>query len=148
MFQGQTKLYPRQVGGPRIAFYAYMAKDESSPGRHHTFIFHNVTTNVGNAYNKHTGIFTATSAGFFVFSVVVYPVGGAHIPVEVVKNSDVIGSTTTYTNGHYSLATTTIIVQLSVGDACYIRTSSSVTPSGSIFSRQEAKASFTGWLLF
>ncbi|CAC5424864.1 unnamed protein product [Mytilus coruscus] len=144
----QNKLHRRQVGGPRIAFYAHMANDEPSPGRHHTLIFHNITTNIGNAYNKHTGIFTATSAGVYVFSVVVFPYSSAHIPVEIVKNSDVIGSMSTLTGTYYSFVSSTIVVQLSIGDACYIRTSSSITPSGSIYSRAEARTSFAGWILF
>ncbi|VDH99682.1 Hypothetical predicted protein [Mytilus galloprovincialis] len=144
----QNKIQRRQVGGPRIAFYAHMANDETSPGRHHTFIFHNITTNIGNSYNKHTGIFTATAAGVYVFSVGVFPYSSAHIPVEIVKNSDVIGSMSTGSGAYNSFASSTIVVQLSIGDACYIRTSSSVTPSGSIYSRAEARTSFAGWFLF
>ncbi|CAG2202143.1 unnamed protein product [Mytilus edulis] len=50
-----------------VAFYAYMSKDESQPGKNHILVFDDVKTNVGLAYNKHNGMFTAPANGVYVF---------------------------------------------------------------------------------
>nr|XP_022310934.1 uncharacterized protein LOC111116241 [Crassostrea virginica] len=54
------------------AFHAYMSTPETDPGPHHTFIFDRVVTNIGGNYNHHTGIFTATESGVYVFSWTVF----------------------------------------------------------------------------
>ena len=138
----------RAVSATTTAFYAYMSGHESSPGSHHTLIFGSVITNIGDHYNRYTGIFTAAIAGIYVFSYSITPGIGAYIPVEIVRNNGVVGSSMTRSHGGYQHnAASTVIIQLSVGDVCFIRTSSSSTPSSNIYSGSYARSSFSGWLL-
>jgi len=133
---------------PTAAFYAYMSNNENNPGRHHTIIFDHVIINYGNAYNRYTGIFTSPITGLYVFSYAITAYNGARIPVEIVKNAQVIGSSLTYANSVYQHnAASTIVVQLSAGDSCFIRTSSSYSPSGNIYSNAYVRSSFAGWLI-
>ena len=129
------------------AFYAYMSSLESSPGSHHTLIFDSVITNIGDHYNRYTGIFTAPIAGIYVFSYSIASSSNLYIPVEIVRNKGVVGSSMTRSHSIYQHnAASTVVIQLSVGDVCFIRTSSSSTPSGNIYSSTYARSSFSGWL--
>lgn len=70
----------------------------------------------------------------------------AKIPVEIVKNPQVIGSSVTYANSNLPHnAASTVLIQLSAGDSCFIRTSSTYSPSGNIYSGTNARSSFAGW---
>ncbi|CAC5403588.1 unnamed protein product [Mytilus coruscus] len=140
-------IYSRQSRVTSPAFYAYMSTNEASPGPHHTLIFNSVITNVGNAYNQYSGIFTVPSTGMYVLSYTITAYTSSYIPVEIVKNAGVIGSllTKAYSNYKHSVSST-VVVNMNAGDVCYVRTSGSgATPSGSIYSGTEARTSFTGW---
>ena len=54
-----------------------MTDSETDPGRHHTFIFDRVVTNIGDIYNHHTGILTSTEL-VFTFS---------HGPFSVIREA-------------------------------------------------------------
>ncbi|XP_052069138.1 complement C1q tumor necrosis factor-related protein 3-like [Mytilus californianus] len=140
-------IHSRQSRVTSPAFYVYMSTDEASPGPHHTLIFNSVITNIGNAYNQYSGIFTAPSSGMYVLSYTITADSGASIPVEIVKNADVIGSLLTRAYGSYRQSvSSTVVVNMNAGDVCYVRTSGSgATTAGSIYSRTEARTSFTGW---
>lgn len=68
-----------------VAFYAYFAKDFKSMPKGSTFIFDTVDTNIGNGYNKTTGIFTAPTSGLYAFTWTLH-VAGKHI-LRPKKNS-------------------------------------------------------------
>ncbi|VDH92408.1 Hypothetical predicted protein [Mytilus galloprovincialis] len=146
--QRRTLVSKQQPRASRPAFYVYMSSNENSPGPHHTLIFNQVVSNIGNGYNQYTGIFTAPSTGVYVFSYTIMPDSGAYIPVEIIKNAGVIGSSFTrpYSSYRHSVSVT-IVVHLTTGDVCYLRTSTSSTPSGNIYSSTSARTSFAGWLL-
>ena len=130
------------------AFYAYMSTSEYNPGPGHTLIFRHVVTNIGQRYNQHTGIFTAPVSGVYVFTYTVIPFASSYIPVEVIKNSAVIGSTSARVHSHYRDNTgCTVVIQLSAGDVCYLRTNSKISPIGDIYSGSDAYSSFAGWIL-
>lgn len=130
------------------AFYAYMSSNELNPGKHHTLHFDTIITNIGSAYNRYTGIFTPTVSGTYVLSYSIKPYAGAYIPIELVRNTQIIGSAVTKAQSSYEHgASSTVVIQLSAGDACFLRTSNTYTPSGHIYSSAYARSSFSGWRL-
>ncbi|XP_061169375.1 uncharacterized protein LOC133178670 [Saccostrea echinata] len=48
----------------QCAFYAYMNKDEHTLAPHHTLIFDVVKTNIGDSYNKFTGVLQFHQTGY------------------------------------------------------------------------------------
>lgn len=109
--------YRRQLRSTNPAFYAYMSGSENKPGPHHTLIFDHLITNLGNNYNRFTGVFSANQAGLYVFSYTITPDAGAIMPVEIVKNSDIVGSLFVHAYSSYqSAASSTVIIQMNVGD--------------------------------
>ncbi|XP_063447236.1 uncharacterized protein LOC134726749 [Mytilus trossulus] len=146
--QRRTLVSLQQPRASRPAFYAYMSSNEYNPGPHHTLIFNQVISNIGNGYSQYTGIFTAPSTGVYVFSYTIMPDSGAYIPVEIIKNAGVMESsfTRSYSVYRHSVSVT-IVIQLNAGDVCYVRTSTGSAPSGNIYSSTSARTSFAGWLL-
>lgn len=53
-----------------IAFFAELSNDMVNPSSGQTVVFDQILTNVGNAYNPSTGIFTAPLPGTYHFNVV------------------------------------------------------------------------------
>lgn len=148
LFVTGSLVLPRAVSATTTAFYAFMKSSEPNPGSHHTLIFGIVITNIGTHFNRYTGIFTAPIAGIYVFSYSITPDTSSYIPVEIVRNNDVVGSSITRAYGSYQHnAASTVVIQLSAGDVCFIRTSSSSVPSRNIYSDTYARSSFSGWLL-
>lgn len=74
-----------------IAFYAYFSNDFKSMPKGSTFVFDVVETNLGNGYNKTTGIFTAPSSGLYAFTWTVHA-AGKHV-VQPISSNEPYGET-------------------------------------------------------
>ena len=139
---------PRTLGVAKPAFYAYMSYNEINPSQHHTIIFDHVIVNFGNAYSEYAGIFIAPTTGIYAFSYAITAYADALIPIEIVCNGEVIGSSVTITQGAYQdNDASTVVIQLSADDVCFIRTSSTYGISSNIYSGTYARSSFAGWLI-
>lgn len=108
-----------------VAFCAFLTTEENSPSLHHTFVFNYVKTNLGSAYNSHSGLFTAPTGGTYVCMIV---------------NSEEV-------NGVHS-GTKVVVVNLTCGDVVYVRTHPTTISKGNIRSDTiHGQPTFCGWKL-
>ena len=143
-------VHKRAVSEP-VAFYAYMTSGEPNPGQHHILEFDHIVTNVGSVYNKFTGIFSVSKTGIYVLTVTMSGSPSSQIPVEFVRNNDILGSIQLFSSSvsvdTNPTTSSTIVVSLNQGDSCFVRTSKKYTTSGGIYSNDLSRSSFAGWLI-
>ncbi|ROL53224.1 Complement C1q-like protein 3, partial [Anabarilius grahami] len=109
-----------------------------------TLTYRNVFTNIGNAYNPITGIFTAPLKGAYMFRVSVHGYGPTHATVHIYKNGEKVviahdiqvQNTLNSSNG--------VVLILEVGDVVYVRLWSGMR----IHDSQNNHSTFSGYLLF
>lgn len=113
-----------------IAFYAYFSNDFKSMPKGSTFLFDVVETNLGNGYNKTTGIFTAPSSGLYAFTWTVQAAGKHVVPpinsnsqygeinAALMQNGAVKGVIVADTETKYDMDTATgfVVLETKVGD--------------------------------
>ena len=68
----------QREGPPVTAFYAYMSQSFKALSNNQPFRFDAVQTNLGNGYERKTGVFTAPSAGVYAFSWTIHASGFHH----------------------------------------------------------------------
>lgn len=130
-----------------IAFYAWLSKTEQKVGPHHTLILDHVETNSGNAYNHHSGVFTAPSNGIYLFSYTVFPDSHSYGTIELIVNSQshaAIFVDSSPADPDLGGTTGVAILYLKQNDVCYLRTHSTHTFNGNIYSSTTARTSFSG----
>ena len=127
-----------------------MSSGEDHPSKHHTLIFDTVKTNAGNGYSKFSGLFTAPVSGLYAFTCSITMNGpGEYASYEIIKNADIVGTffADADENNEYRSSSMTVILSLQVGDALFVRTSSTYTPHGNVHSSTNARSSVAGWLI-
>uniref|UniRef100_A0A9J8BEI6 C1q domain-containing protein n=1 Tax=Cyprinus carpio carpio TaxID=630221 RepID=A0A9J8BEI6_CYPCA len=111
-----------------------------------TLTYRNVFTNIGNAYNPITGIFTAPLKGAYMFNFSIYGHGSSSTSatVSIVKN----GERVVIAHGHqdqYAVNSSKgVVLILEVGDVVYVRLWSGTR----IYDDQNKHNTFSGYLLF
>ena len=133
-----------------VAFCAYMSTSENSPSLHHIFVYDIVKTNLGSAYNRYSGMFTAPDDGVYVFTWTIFSSVHSYIYTQLVVNSD--ASDNMVTDGQeindYHSSTKVIVVSLSRGDVVYVRADETYLSHGTVYNgRQYGHSSFCGWKL-
>ncbi|XP_028261676.1 complement C1q tumor necrosis factor-related protein 3-like isoform X2 [Parambassis ranga] len=110
-----------------------------------TLVYGAVITNEGNAYNRHTGIFTAPVAGTYYFTFFYHASGGQHwARLFLIKNSEIIVETV----DHPSMSDTAdnggnaAFLQLQRGDQVFVRMRANTQVWGS-----DTTTTFSGFLL-
>lgn len=134
-----------------VAFCAFMSTTEVSPSRHHILVFDDVKTNIGSAFNRISGMFTAPIDGTFVFTWTIFSDTLSYIISQIVVNTEAFTSMLTDSEqvGVYHSSTGLIIVNLNRGDSVYIRTHPSELSHGNIYSGSiYGRPSFNGWKLW
>ena len=78
--------------GREVAFQATLTKVSATFKILETIIFNNVITNIGSAYNRRTGVFTAPLAGTYMFNTNIVSEKGFYVEASIVRNGNVIVS--------------------------------------------------------
>lgn len=133
-----------------VAFCAYMTTTEHSPSLHHVLVFDDVRTNIGFAFNRISGMFTAPIDGAYAFTWTIFSDKHSYIFSQIVINTQSFTSLITDSDeiSDYHSSTGLIIVSLNSGDVVYIRTHPTERSNGNIFSGSiRGRPSFSGWKL-
>ncbi|CAM4572596.1 unnamed protein product [Leuciscus chuanchicus] len=88
-----------------------------------TLTYRNVFTNIGNAYNPVTGIFTAPLKGAYMFRVSLFGIGGPPTYVAIIKNGEhVVMAHDIQPQAQDRLHSSNgVVLILEVGDVVYVR---------------------------
>lgn len=118
----------------------YVHTTEISKGS--TIHFDTIVTNIGNHYNKHSGIFTAPQHGVYVFAWNLYCDG--YIYSQLVVNSNVVGAMFSSAEGASNIRTPTgiVVVEVNQGDIAYVRIHPTGNHSGNLNSHPNWRSSF------
>ncbi|XP_048035802.1 complement C1q-like protein 4 [Megalobrama amblycephala] len=109
-----------------------------------TLTYRKVFTNIGNAYNPITGVFTAPLKGAYMFRVSVYGHGGITAGAFIVKNRERVVIAYDVQAQDRLNSSNGVVLILEVGDVVHVRLES----GRRIFDTQSNHNTFSGFLLF
>ncbi|XP_051747859.1 uncharacterized protein LOC127511192 isoform X2 [Ctenopharyngodon idella] len=109
-----------------------------------TVTYRNVFTNIGNAYNPITGVFTAPLKGAYMFRVSVFGIGPTGATAAIVKNGKHVVITDAYQPQGGLNSSNGIVLILEVGDVVYVR----LWSGRRIYDSYNNHNTFSGYLLF
>ncbi|KAL1276372.1 hypothetical protein QQF64_035995 [Cirrhinus molitorella] len=111
-----------------------------------TLTYRNVFTNIGNAYNPITGIFTAPLKGAYMFRISIYSFGGLSSPstVSIIKNGEHMVVAHGQQPENFINSSNGVVLILEVGDVVYVR----LWSGRRIFDNENKHNTFSGYLLF
>ncbi|XP_048011394.1 multimerin-2-like [Megalobrama amblycephala] len=109
-----------------------------------TLTYKNVFTNIGNAYNPITGVFTAPLKGAYMFRVSVFSHGPTVSGASIYKNEQRVVMAYTNQPQNELNSSNGVVLILEVGDVVYVR----LYPNTRIFDNDNNHSTFSGYLLF
>ncbi|KAL1250924.1 hypothetical protein QQF64_018720 [Cirrhinus molitorella] len=111
-----------------------------------TLTYRNVFTNIGNAYNPITGIFTAPLKGAYMFNFSVFGNGNPSTPstASIVKNGERVAIAHGHQEKYAVNSSKGVVLILEVGDVVYVR----LWSGRRIYDSQSNYNTFSGYLLF
>ncbi|XP_048019557.1 uncharacterized protein LOC125250819 isoform X1 [Megalobrama amblycephala] len=109
-----------------------------------TLTYKNVFTNIGNAYNPITGVFTAPLKGAYMFRVSVFDLGGSTSTAYIVKNGELVVMANDVQAQDRLSSSNGVVLILEVGDVVYVRLWSNTR----IYDNENNLNTFSGFLLF
>ncbi|KAG8008414.1 Complement C1q-like protein 4 [Nibea albiflora] len=112
--------------------------------KHTTLVFEHVLTDIGMAYNKHTGIFTAPVRGAYHFEWYICAHGNVGTGAVLVKNSEYTFLAYENQSKYYSTSSNGVTLLLEVGDDVVLR----LWPGAKVFDDVSHRTTFSGHLLF
>ncbi|XP_050966118.1 cerebellin-2-like isoform X2 [Labeo rohita] len=135
----------------KIAFSATLSASWDSVyfGPHEeatTLVYENVFTNIGNAYDKNTGIFTAPVKGVYFFNYVVFNAGEKPTGVKLLKNGNLVLAALDNAPGQDTEDTTSNSVSLILEQGDQIKLQ--LLESRRIYTDAWRRNTFSGHLLF
>ncbi|XP_062618059.1 caprin-2-like [Saccostrea cucullata] len=133
----------------QCAFYSYMSTDEHTLAPHHTLIFDVVKTNIGDSYNKYTGVFTVPANGLYVITWNIYSDAHSYAFSNLIINQNIWNSAlaNSYDNGDRHASTGIVVAHLNKDDVVFVKTHETVSGVGNIESSSDARSTFSGWRL-
>ncbi|XP_053380704.1 EMILIN-2-like isoform X2 [Mercenaria mercenaria] len=142
----------RRIRRPEVAFQASLTKESATFKLYDTIIFNSVITNIGRAYNKHTGIFTAPVSGTYTFNTNIVSEKGHYVEASIKVNDLVTVSAISdhriSRDGEYftmwDQGNAVAILSLNRGDKVAV---SVQWPQGSHVIHGVGKSSFSGYLV-
>ncbi|XP_058628010.1 uncharacterized protein LOC131538149 isoform X1 [Onychostoma macrolepis] len=111
-----------------------------------TLTYRNVFTNIGNAYNPITGIFTAPLKGAYMFNFSIYGAGHPSTPssASIMKNGEKVVVAHAHQAQYVVNSSNGVVLILEVGDVVYVR----LWSGASIYDNEYNHSTFSGYLLF
>ncbi|XP_031594044.2 uncharacterized protein LOC116318986 isoform X1 [Oreochromis aureus] len=148
--ENQVETLKREREVKQVAFSASLLAAGSGtvgPFNTHTpLVFRRVVSNIGNAYNPHTGFFIAPVRGAYHFEFYIGAHGhGAHPTGAVlIKNGEHIFIAYEHQNSHFGSSANGATLLLEVGDVVFLRQ----WVNSRIFDNENHHSTFSGHLLF
>ncbi|KAK9976655.1 hypothetical protein ABG768_021860 [Culter alburnus] len=109
-----------------------------------TLTYRNVFTNIGNAYNPITGVFTAPLKGAYMFTFSVCGHAPTAAGASIYKNEQRVVIAYQYQPQNELNSSNGVVLILEVGDVVYVR----LWPNTRIYGDQNNPSTFRGFLLF
>ncbi|XP_048014588.1 uncharacterized protein LOC125247371 isoform X2 [Megalobrama amblycephala] len=109
-----------------------------------TLTYKNVFTNIGNAYNPITGVFTAPLKGAYMFRVSVFGIASPGSTAAIYKNREHVVILDAYQTQGGLNSSNGVVMILEVGDVVYVR----LWAGRRIYDSHNNHNSFSGFLLF
>ncbi|XP_042073688.1 complement C1q tumor necrosis factor-related protein 3 isoform X2 [Haplochromis burtoni] len=141
----------QRLQAQQVAFSASLVEQGGAPftgpfNTETTVIFKRVVTNIGNAYNLHTGIFTAPVRGVYNFELTLHGHGDNAYPTaaRLFMNKELIFSAWEHQTTHSSSTSNGGSLLLDAQDVVYVR----LWPGARIFDDYNHHTTFRGHLLF
>ncbi|XP_073697547.1 cerebellin-2-like [Garra rufa] len=151
LFNEVKTLRSKYEEGVKVAFSASLSASLGSKyfGPHAeatTLVYKHVFTNIGNAYDTNTGIFTAPVKGVYFFNFVVFNVDEVSTGVRLIKNGKLVltASDNAPGEGTEDTSSNSVSLILEQGDKIHIE----LIESRRIYTDSWRRNTFSGHLLF
>ncbi|KAG7467428.1 hypothetical protein MATL_G00153610 [Megalops atlanticus] len=132
---------------PKVAFSAAIGGDGTTGpfNTEITLVYKRVFTNIGNAYNPTTGIFTAPVKGVYYFSMNCYAHSSKDRGSSLTKNGErIVSAYATHSQSTWDTGSNRAALQLEVGDQVYVV----MWADTHIHDHPNGHSTFSGFLLF
>lgn len=104
----------------KIAFFVGLSENIGPVTEHTDIKFDNVVTNIGNAYEKATGRFTAPVNGTYQFNVIVSAQGRQKAAAMILKNGGMIATVWAESIPYWATASNIVVLSMEKGDQLWL----------------------------